>query len=247
MALKLGCGIMDEKETDTGVAVKAGTETNAEPGGPQKPRPVPKVNPRMDGDWFRQRLAKVGRTQNGLANHMNLPGSQLSRLFNGTRSMKLTEAPVIAKFLAVSVEEVLEHAGLPPQEANDQQMQAEYLVGADSKLILAKEPFSLPRRLAARVRDTIPYDYQGTVHTALIRAPKGALSIWDDNLVLYGDLDNHPPEMGVLSIAKLRDGVVMMGKIVNFRKTGEAQIKTADDEIKSVQIDSAAKVLAVIQ
>lgn len=246
MALVLGCGIMDEKETDTGVAVEAGTETDAETGEPKKPRPVPKVNPRMDGDWFRRQIAKVGRTQNGLAHHMNLPGSQLSRLFNGTRAMKFEEVPKIARFLNVTTEDVLFHAGLPVDDQHVKPMTASQFVGPDGKLVSTSGPVALSQDLINRARDAVPYDREQHINAALIRAPKGALSIWDDALVLYEDFGTAPPAMGVLSIAKLRDGVEIMGHVESVKKTGEARIRTVDGDIKTVQIEGASKVLAVI-
>lgn len=199
----------------------------------------------MDGDWFRKQLVRVGKSQNALGAHLGIAGSQSSRLFSGARKMKFDEVPKIARFLGVTVEEVLIHAGLPVNERTAKPMTADQFVGADGKLV-STEPVELPAELVARAREAVPYDRQQHVNAALIRAPKGALSIWDDALVLYEDLGSAPPEMGVLSIARLRDGVVMMGKVQSLKKTGEGVIETASGETRTVQIDATSKVLAVI-
>jgi transcriptional regulator with XRE-family HTH domain len=200
---------------------------------------------KVDGDWFRQQLARVGKSQNALGAHLGIAGSQSSRLFNGTRKMKFEEVPKIARFLGVTVEDVLKHAGLPVNDKTAKPMMATQFVGPDGKLIHT-EPVELSADLINRAREAVPYDRQSQVNAALIRAPKGALAIWDDALVLYEDFGTAPPAMGVLSIAKLRDGVQIMGHVESVKKTGEARIRTADGEVQTVQIEGASKVLAVI-
>lgn len=199
----------------------------------------------MDGEWFRKQLARVGKSQNALGTHLGIPGSQASRTFSGQRKMKFDEVPKIARFLGVSVEDVLLHAGLEVNPRVAKPMMAEQFVGADGR-VTPTEPVELPAELVSRAREAVPFDRQQHVNAALIRAPKGALAIWDDALVLYEDLGSAPPEMGVLSIARLRDGVVMMGKVQSVKKTGEGVIETADGQTKTVQIEATSKVLAVI-
>src|SRR5436309_1946611 len=61
--------------------------------------------------WFYQTLERVNATQADLARHLRLAPSAVSRMLSGERQMKLLEAVQIAKFLGVSQEEVLGHAG----------------------------------------------------------------------------------------------------------------------------------------
>lgn len=62
--------------------------------------------------WFLDRLAERKQSQRALARYMELDASAITHVLNGKRRMQLPEAEVIARFIAVPVDEVLRHAGI---------------------------------------------------------------------------------------------------------------------------------------
>ena len=69
----------------------------------------------IDAKWFRARLKDARLTQRALAKQLGIDPAQVTHLFAGRRRMQLDEATVIAQFLNTTVEDVLNHAGLPVQ------------------------------------------------------------------------------------------------------------------------------------
>jgi hypothetical protein len=65
----------------------------------------------MDAMWFQQALERAGVSQADLARQLRLAPSAVSRMLRGERQMKLLEAVQLARFLDVSQDEVLRHAG----------------------------------------------------------------------------------------------------------------------------------------
>lgn len=66
----------------------------------------------VDKKWFMGRLQERGQSVRGLARHMDLDPSAVSRMLSGKRRMQMEEAAAIARFLRAPVSEVLSHAGL---------------------------------------------------------------------------------------------------------------------------------------
>lgn len=66
--------------------------------------------------WFQTALRDRGKSQAALARHLDLDTASMSRLFSGQRRMQLDEAESIARFLSVSVLDVLKQAGLEIRE-----------------------------------------------------------------------------------------------------------------------------------
>lgn len=201
----------------------------------------------MDGDWFRKQLVRVGKSQNALGAHLGIAGSQSSRLFNGTRKMKFDEVPKIARFLGVTVEEVLIHAGLPVNERTAKPVAATEIVDGDSKVSPAREPIPLPASLVDKIRGLVPMDRADEVTTALIVAPKGALNILNDQVVVYENFAGKPPEMGTLSMAKLVDGIQVMGRVESGSKTGDVTLEMFDGEKRKVKVAQISKVVGILQ
>ncbi|MCV3764659.1 helix-turn-helix transcriptional regulator [Rhizobium sp. TRM95796] len=63
----------------------------------------------IDTAWFHQQLEKRGSSVRGLARHLGLDASAVSRMLNGERKMSADEQDRIAEFLSVSLEEVASH------------------------------------------------------------------------------------------------------------------------------------------
>ena len=66
----------------------------------------------IDKDWFFKMLVRRERSLRGLARHMRIDPSAVSRMFSGERRMQMDEISKIASFLGVAVSEVLVHAGV---------------------------------------------------------------------------------------------------------------------------------------
>jgi len=201
----------------------------------------------VDGEWFRKQLARVGKSQNSLGKYLGIAGSQSSRLMAGQRKMKFDEVPKIARFLGVTVEDVLKHAGLSVAPTGLKSIEATEIVDGDSRVTGAPDPIPLPAELTDKIRGIVPLDRASDITAALVMAPKGALSIWNDQVVVYEKFAGKPPEMGTLSMARLRDGVQVMGKVLSASKTGDVTLEMAGGEKRSVKIEAISKVIGVLQ
>jgi transcriptional regulator with XRE-family HTH domain len=63
----------------------------------------------IDTAWFHQQLEKRGSSVRGLARHLGLDASAVSRMLKGERKMSAEEQDRIAAFLGLSLEEVASH------------------------------------------------------------------------------------------------------------------------------------------
>jgi hypothetical protein len=195
--------------------------------------------------WFKDQLDKSGKSTRGLARHVGIDASAASRMLNGQRKMKRPEADKIARFLGQPIEEIIKRAGMDIS-SEPVSIQLGATIGAQGQVI-AIHPRDLPPQLLARAQASIGFDQRGKVAAAQVRADAGPLALWDDAVVLFEETDAiEPAAMGVLSIAKLRDGVVMIGHLEKARKTGEATIRLSSGELREVLLISAAPVLAVL-
>lgn len=167
-------------------------------------------------------------------------------MLSGTRKMKMAEAEKIARFLAVPTDEVLRRAGIDIENADITKLMLEATISDQGKLV-SIEPRPLPSPIMARAQASLGIEQHGKMVAAQVRAMKGPLSLWDDAVVIYSETGIiEPAAVGVLSIAKLRDGVTMLGHLEKARKTGEATVRMADGELREVVLSSAAPVLAVL-
>ena len=69
---------------------------------------------KIDTRWFQDRLSDVRLSQRKLARQMSLDPAAVSLMIRGKRKMSAAEAAEIARFLGVSVTEVLVRAGIGP-------------------------------------------------------------------------------------------------------------------------------------
>lgn len=65
----------------------------------------------MQGEWLKRELKRAGLSQRALARHMKIDPSSLSRLINGERHLKASEARAIADFLHRSIGDVMQGFG----------------------------------------------------------------------------------------------------------------------------------------
>lgn len=70
----------------------------------------------MDLDFFRERLHALNMTQGALASALRIDRSMVSKILSGERRLKLEEVAPMAAALGISVDDVVEHAGLAAAE-----------------------------------------------------------------------------------------------------------------------------------
>jgi hypothetical protein len=198
----------------------------------------------VDKDWFLGQLAQKGRSLRSLAAALHVDPAAVSRLFSGKRNAQDGEPEKIAHYLQVTTEDVLLHLGM--DVSSSQRLAISANITEKGNVERMKETKPLPDSVLVRAHAAI-----GTGHKLLaaaqVRASKGALSIWDDAVLVFEEPNGlDPAAVGVLSVVKLRDGVQMIGHLDKARKTGEATIRTATGESKDILLQGAAPVLAVV-
>lgn len=202
----------------------------------------------IDKRWFFDKLEASRKSVRGLARHLELDASAVSRMLSGQRKMQIEEAHSIARFLNAPVSEVMRHAGV-----------AKDLDGLPTRILLAatindkgevhrlKEPKPLPQSVIDRASSAIAGKGNGQVIAAQIRASKGPLAIWDDAVVLFDPTDKVDSDaIGSLAICRKMDGHQVMVKVERARKTGEATVRNVHDVQLDVTLDTASPVIAVI-
>ena len=200
----------------------------------------------LDKDWFIGQLELRRKSLRALAKHLDIDASAASRMLSGQRKMKLSEAERIARFLQVPTEEVLRRAGIDIDGIEFSHLLLEATISDEGQLVPIT-PRPLPSPIVARAQASLGLERHGKMVAAQVRAMTGPLSIWDDAVMIYADTNLiEPAAVGVLSIAKLRDGVTMLGHLEKVRKTGEATVRTADGALHDVVLSSASPVLAVL-
>lgn len=65
-------------------------------------------DPRMDRQWIKHRLKELGKTQAGLADHLDLPRSRVSEMISGVRTLQVGEVTKVAEYLEWPPTRVLE-------------------------------------------------------------------------------------------------------------------------------------------
>lgn len=124
----------------------------------------------MTSTWIRERLVRLGRSQAGLARHLGLDASGVSRLLKGERQLKGAEAARIAAFLECPVEEVLEAlaGGERRRRAEDD--------GFVARPVDIPQPAELARSLpvfgAAMGGPDGAFEFNGQVHEHVERPPQ---------------------------------------------------------------------------
>jgi hypothetical protein len=201
----------------------------------------------INKEWFVNQLSRKGQSIRGLGRFLDIDASAVSRMFDGKRNMKMDEAEKIARFLAVTTEEVLKQAGVSLDSSRVRPILLKSTVFSDGHLETLPEPLEISPELMARVQANVPFGNRGNMTIAQVRAEDGPMSVLDDAIVVYEQSDTiEPAPKGVLSISRLRDGVTMIGHIESARKTGEATIRTPDGKLKKVLIEASSPVLAII-
>lgn len=209
----------------------------------------------IDKKWFLDSLKGKDKSLRGLAKHLDLDVSAVSRTLSGDRKMKMTEANKIAQFMGMHVSEVLRHAGI----AIDGNPSGDFM-SADRILLAATisetgqvekilDPVKLPQSVLNRAQAAITINGrgEGKIIAAQVRALKGPLAIFDDAVMLFGHTDVVESDaIGVLSICRNRKGDQILAKIDRARKTGEARLILIDGKVQEFTLHTATPILAII-
>lgn len=202
----------------------------------------------VDKKWFFNKLEERRQSVRGLARHLEIDASAVSRMLSGTRKMQIEEAHSIARFLNAPVSEVMRHAGV-----------AKDLDGLPTRILLAatinekgqvqrlSEPKPLPQPIIDRAHAALSGHGNGQIIAAQIRAAKGPLSLWDDAVVLFSPTDRvDPTAIGSLAICRDMQGKQELVRVEKARRTGEATVRCYADKLHEVVLDTASPVIAVI-
>lgn len=185
----------------------------------------------------------------GLARHMGMDASAVSRMFSGQRKMQMDEAKVIAHFLRAPVSEVMKHAGVSVDlDGLPTRITLAAIIGDDGHIGRLKETRPLPQEVIEKAQAAISRAGNGQIIAAQIRANKGPLAIWDDAVVLFKPTEHvEPSAIGTLAICRNRDtSQQSIMRLIRARKTGEATVQLANGGEKEVTLDTATPVLAII-
>ena len=203
----------------------------------------------IDRQWFVNRLEGRQKSVRGLARHLAVDASAVSRMLSGKRKMKMNEANAIADFLSAPVEEVLKHAGVALDEGGrPTKIILAATINEDGEIERLREPRPMPPLVIERARSAVlRLGEDDQIIAAQIRASKGALAIWDDAVLLFkGSTDMDPSAVGRLSICRIKNGVQVLAYVERARKTGEATLRLPAGEMIDMILDTATPVLAVI-
>ncbi|QND53443.1 helix-turn-helix domain-containing protein [Phyllobacterium sp. 628] len=202
----------------------------------------------IDKPWFIQQLHTNKQSVRGLARHLDVDASAVSRMLSGQRKMKMDEANAIAHFLRAPVSEVLKHAGVSIDiDGMPTRILLASIINDKGHLDRLKEPKPLPQSVIDRAQAAIIGAGNGKIIAAQIRAVQGPLSILDDAVVLFAHTDDvDASAIGGLAICRTNDGEQIMARIERARKTGEARIYSVSGKAIEVTLQTATAVLAII-
>jgi len=203
--------------------------------------------PRVNKEWFEQKLAERKQSMRGLATHMGLDVSAVSRTFSGARKMQLSEAQAIAQFLQAPVSEVLRQAGMAVDlDGQPTRILLAATVDAGGKIERLKEAKPLPQSVIDRAQAAIRPEH-GSILAAQIMALNGPLMVLDDAVVLFRATDGvEPAAIGALSICRTFDGEQILAKIERARKTGEARVILTSGKVREFRLHTATPILAIL-
>lgn len=202
----------------------------------------------FDKQWFEDRLKEAGRTQNGLARHLGVDKSAISRMLAGQRKMRMDEANAIANFIAAPVGLVLKHAGVAMDlDGQPTRVLLAAIINEKGQVEKLAEPRPLPQSVIDRAQAAISKHGNGQIIAAQVRAVTGPLALMDDAVVLFKYTDTvDRGAIGALSICRSYSGEQMMARIDSARKTGEARVICADGKMRELDLHTATPVLAII-
>lgn len=202
----------------------------------------------VDKDWFLQKLREKRSSVRKLAKHLEIDPSAVSRALSGQRKIRIDEATNIAKFLGVTVSEVLNHTGVYDsinKEKRNILLAAE--INKNGQIVNIPNPKPLSSPFITRAHAAISWADNHEIIAAQIRASDGPLVMFDDAIVLFRPSEQIELDaIGFLAICRSRRDEQIMARIERARKTGEALIIRIDGKADEVTLETATPVLAII-
>lgn len=201
----------------------------------------------IDRQWFIDRLAAGNKSVRGLARHLDIDASAVSRMLSGQRRMKMEEADAIARFLGSPVNEVLTHAGVAAGSDANMEIMLSQTIDEEGRITGLEERNILPKDVIERAYAAIGHHSRSKICAAQVRAESGPLAALDDAVMFYISTDAiEPTSIGTLSVCETIDGDLFLAKVDKARKTGEATLRFASDETAEHILKSAAPIIAII-
>lgn len=202
---------------------------------------MPEENPDtvVNTAWFKARLADRRMSQRNLAKLLGLDPAALSLTFRGKRHMKISEAVAIARMLGVPADEVMEHAGVRMDSANQLVPIGGWMDGTGEAHVemntLGAVPHpggNLPDELTACICRTAGTDLEHMDGWLLFTA---------------GLVDTiNPHAVDRLSFVKLHNGIIYVAKLQRGTLRGRWNLSGPSAFATDVKIDWANPVLAII-
>lgn len=201
----------------------------------------------IDRDWFLQQLEEKHKSVRGLARHLDIDASAVSRMLSGQRRMKMEEANRIAVFLGAPIKEVLAHAGVAIDlDGQPTRILLAATIDEEGYLHRLNDPRPLPQAVIERAQAAMG-KRNSKVIAAQIRAAKGPLAVMDDAVVLFAATDIvEPAAIGALAICRTKKGEQFFGRVERARKTGEAFCTSPTGSSDETILVTASPVLAII-
>lgn len=202
---------------------------------------MPEENPDtvIDTAWFKARMADRRLSQRGLAKFIGLDPSALSLTFRGKRNMKITEAVAIARMLGVPADEVMEHAGVRIDSANELVPIAGFMDGTSEAHVDMNSMGTVPHP-----GGTLPAE----LNACLCRTAGTDLEHMDGWVLFCADMTGtiQPEAVGRLSYVKLAGGVVYVAKLQRGTVRGRWTLAGPAIYAQDVKVDWAVPILAII-
>jgi transcriptional regulator with XRE-family HTH domain len=162
----------------------------------------------IDTRWFQNLLADRRISQRGLAKKLGLDAAAVSLMFRGKRRMQMHEAADVARLLGVSLDEVLEHAGIraPMGELalDDRTVPLVYYMDGQGEMH-AMEPGE-----RIEIKSALPED----VIACQCRTAMSAIEHMDRWVLFFQAPTKNgvkPEAVGRYAIVRLRNGVTTVG------------------------------------
>jgi transcriptional regulator with XRE-family HTH domain len=200
----------------------------------------------INGEWFTEKLQSSNKSLRGLARHLKIDPSAMSRMISGERRMKMEEVGHIAAFLGVPVSEVMAQAGVEIAPAMEEAIQLTAVVKEDGSIELI-DPQSLQKWIMDKAMMTMGL-MSRKLGALQVRAESGPLAALDDAVILYQrDGDSIEAEsLNTLSVCTTTAGKRFIGTVERARKTGESVVMLPSGEHISVALEAATPVLSIV-
>jgi transcriptional regulator with XRE-family HTH domain len=197
-----------------------------------------KPNP-PNARWFKSLFEQRGFSQRKLAKDLKMDPAALTLVLQGRRKLKSEEAAKMASHLSVSVEEILEHAGIEiATPSTHRKIKIEGYFDGELKL----------HRGEPRGAKLAPCPFQDpTMRAARIQSAGSRFESIDGALVYYQESSKFDPEaLGRLALVTIsRDPTPRLRVIRRGYQPGTYNLTALNGEIleESVKIDSSSPVV----